>query len=96
MRCASPTSKHRIPYVAVSHKNAEPRISSGEVSSQIDPAYNQVPAELIAPMDRRVCELDSANFVRDCPKRGQSNAPKVDSDVMRRSKWYEKSLLGDL
>jgi hypothetical protein len=33
---------------------------------------------------------------RDCPKRGLSNAPKVDSDAMRKPKWVEKSLLGDL
>src|SRR5215217_5721610 len=33
---------------------------------------------------------------RDCPKRGPSNAPKVDSDVMTRPKWVETSLLGAL
>jgi hypothetical protein len=33
---------------------------------------------------------------RDCPKKGLSNAPKVDWDAMRKSKWVEKSLLGDL
>jgi hypothetical protein len=33
---------------------------------------------------------------RDCPKRGTSNAPKVDWDAMRKSKWVEKSLLDDL
>jgi hypothetical protein len=34
--------------------------------------------------------------LRDCPKRGLSNALKVNSDVMRRPKWVETSLLGDL
>jgi hypothetical protein len=29
-------------------------------------------------------------------EKGLSNAPKVDSDVMRRPKWVDKSLLGDL
>jgi hypothetical protein len=29
-------------------------------------------------------------------EKGLSNAPKVDSDVMRRPKWVETSLLGDL
>jgi hypothetical protein len=33
---------------------------------------------------------------RDCPKRGLSNALKVNTDVMRRPKWVETSLLGDL
>ena len=33
---------------------------------------------------------------RDCPNRGLSNAPKVDSAAMRKPKQVEKSLLSDL
>jgi hypothetical protein len=45
----------------------------------------------------RILHTDFREFpFRDCPKRGTSNAPKVDWDAMRKSKWVEKSLLDDL
>ena len=47
-RCPPPISKHQIPYVVVSHKNAETCKLSGKISYQ-RPDFEQVTAELISP-----------------------------------------------
>jgi hypothetical protein len=33
-------------------------------------------------------------YFRDCPKRGLSDAPRMDSAAMRKAKWIEKGRSG--
>ena len=46
------------------------------------------------PFRSQMAKVERENPFGNCPKRGLSNVPTIDSAGIRRAKWVEKSLIG--
>src|SRR5215208_7852400 len=81
------------------------RVAPGRVLRPSRPRSEQAVGALSPPLIERMGKESiptptSLKWLKSSVERlsekGLSNAPKVDWDAMRKSKWVEKSLLGDL